>query len=129
MLGRYQSDPGLDYWKVAKKVLKYLQGIKNHMLTYRKSDHLEVIGYTYSYFSGCMDTRKSTFSYVYLLAGRAISWKSVKESVIVASTMEVEFQANWLQNFISRLAIVDNIAKSLRIYCDKSTTIFFSKNN
>jgi len=24
MLGRYQSNPGLDHWKVAKKVLRYL---------------------------------------------------------------------------------------------------------
>jgi len=24
MLGRYQSDPGLDLWKAAKKVLRYL---------------------------------------------------------------------------------------------------------
>jgi len=43
------------------------------MLTYRKFDHLEVIGYTNSDFAGCVDTRKSTFGYVYLLAGGAIS--------------------------------------------------------
>jgi len=66
-----------------------------------------------------------------------ILWKSAKQSVIVASTKEVEFvacfeatvQANWLWNFISGLGIVDNIAKSLRIYCDNFTTTFFSKNN
>jgi len=40
-----------------------------------------------------MDTRKSTFSYVYLLAGGAISWKSTKQSIIIASTMEAEFVA------------------------------------
>jgi len=93
MLGRYQSNPGLDHWKAAKKVLRYLQGMKDHVLTYKRSDHLEVIGCTNSNFAGCVDTRKSTFSYVYLLAGGAISWKSAKQSVIVASTMEVEFMA------------------------------------
>jgi len=104
MLGRYQSNPGLEYWKAAKKVLRYLQGTKNHMLTYRKFDHLEVIGYIDSYFASCVDTRKSTFGYMYLLAGGAISWKSAKQSVIAASTLEAEFvacfeatiQANWL---------------------------------
>ena len=30
---------------------------------------------------------------------------------------------------LSRLAIVDTIEKSLRIYCDNSATVFFSKNN
>ena len=95
------------------------------MLTYRKSDHLEVIGYTDSDFAGCVDTRK----YIWLcvsLAGGAISWKSVKQSVIAASTMEAEFvacfdatvQANWLRNFISGLGVVDSISKPLKIYCD-----------
>ena len=137
MLGRYQSNPGLEHWKAAKKVLRYLQGTKNHMLTYRKSDHLEVIGYTDSDFAGCVDTRKSTFGYVYLLAGGAISWKSAKQSVIAASTMEAEFvacfeatvQANWLRNFISGLGVVDSISKPLKIYCDNSAAVFFSKND
>jgi len=69
MLGRYQSNPGLDHWKAAKKVLIYLQGMKDHMLTYKRFDHLEVIGYTDSDFAGCEDTRKSKFGYVYLLVG------------------------------------------------------------
>jgi len=124
MLGRYQSNPGLDHWKASKKVLRYLQGTKDHMLTYKRFYHLEVIGYTDSYFVGCVDTRKSTFDYVYLLAGGSISWKSAKQTVIDASTMEAEFvacfeatiQANWLRNFVLGLGIVDSIAKPLRIY-------------
>ena len=104
------------------------------MLTYKRSSHLEVIGYTDSDFVGCIDTRKSTFGYMYLLAGGAISWKSAKQSVIVPFTMEVEFvacseatvQANWLRNFISGLGVVDSIAKPLKIYCDNSAAVFFS---
>jgi len=107
------------------------------MLTYKRSDNLEVIGYTDSDFAGCVDTRKSTFGYVYLLAGGAISCKSAKQTVIVASTMEAEFvacfeatvQANWLRNFVSGHGIVDTIAKPLRIYCDNSAVVFFSKND
>ena len=59
MLGRYQSNPSMIHWKATKKVMRYLQGTKEHMLTYRKSDHLEVIGYSDSDFAGCLDTRKS----------------------------------------------------------------------
>ncbi|XP_040872116.1 secreted RxLR effector protein 161-like [Glycine max] len=137
MLGRYQSNPVLDHWKAAKKVLRYLQGTKDHMLTYSRSGHLEVIGYTDSDCAGCIDTRKSTFGYMYLLAGGAISWKSAKQSVIVASTMEAKFvscfettvQANWLQDFISGLGVVDSITKPLKIYCDNTAVVFFSKND
>ena len=63
------------------------------MLTYKKSDHLEVIEYSDSDFAGCVDTRKSTFDYTFLLAGGAISWKSVKQSIIAASTMDAKFVA------------------------------------
>ena len=45
VLGRYQSNPGIEHWKAAKKVLRYLQGTKSHMLTHRPSDQLKVIGY------------------------------------------------------------------------------------
>lgn len=34
-----------------------------------------------------------------------------------------------LHNFVSGLGIVDSIAKPLKIYCDNSTVVFFSKNN
>ncbi|XP_074265764.1 secreted RxLR effector protein 161-like [Silene latifolia] len=63
MLGRYQSNPGMDHWKAAKKVLRYLQDTKQLMLTYRRSDHLEVIGYSDSDYAGCVESRKSTFRY------------------------------------------------------------------
>ena len=32
VLGRYQSNPGIDHGKAAKKVMRYLQGTKNYML-------------------------------------------------------------------------------------------------
>ena len=73
MLGRYQINPGLDHWKAAKKVMRYLQGTEDYMLTFRRSDNLEVIGYSDSDFAGCVDSRKSTFGYLFLLAGGAIS--------------------------------------------------------
>ena len=34
VLGRYLSDLGQSHWKEAKKVLRYLQGIKDLMFTY-----------------------------------------------------------------------------------------------
>ena len=106
------------------------------MLTYRKSDPLEVIGYSDSNYAGCVDTRKSTFGYLFLLAGGAVSWKSAKQSIIATSTMEAEFVACfeatnhglWLQNLISGLRVVDNISRPLRLYCDDSAAVFFSKN-
>ena len=107
------------------------------MLTFKRSDNLEVIGYSNLDFDGCVDSRKSIFCYLFMLTGRAISWKSSKQTITTISIMEAKFVACfeatvkglWLQNFISGLGIVNSISKLLRIYCDNSTTVFFSKND
>ncbi|RVW37000.1 Retrovirus-related Pol polyprotein from transposon TNT 1-94 [Vitis vinifera] len=136
MLGRYQSDPGFEHWKAAKKVMRYLQGTKDYMLTYKRSEQLEVVGYSDSDYGGCLDSLKSTSEFVFMLANGVISWKSEKQSITASSTMEAEFvacfeassHALWLRNFISGLGVVDSIAKPLRIYCDNTAAVFFSKN-
>ncbi|XP_060190786.1 secreted RxLR effector protein 161-like [Lycium barbarum] len=78
VLGRYISDHGHDNWVASKKVMRYLQKTKHHMLIYRKVDRLEVVGYSDADFGGCTDDYKSTSGYIFALAGAAISWKSVK---------------------------------------------------
>lgn len=98
---------------------------------------LEVTGYSDSDFAGCLDTRKSTSGYIFLLAGGAISWRSIKQSITASSTMEAEFiacygatsQALWLRNFIAGLRVVDSISRPMRIFCDNSAAVYFSKNN
>ena len=60
------------------------------MHTYKRFDHLKVIGYSNSNFARCMDTRKSTLAYVFLLARGEVSCKSAKQYVVTKSIMEVE---------------------------------------
>ena len=56
VLGRYQSNPDINRWKVAKKVMRYLQGIMDYMLMYKQNDCLEVVGYSDSDYVGCVDS-------------------------------------------------------------------------
>ncbi|RDY13427.1 hypothetical protein CR513_01657, partial [Mucuna pruriens] len=67
----YLSDLEMQHWKVVKRVMRYLRRIKRYMLTYQKFEGLEIIRYFDSNFTGCQDT-----GYIYMLVGRAISWKS-----------------------------------------------------
>ncbi|XP_074290834.1 secreted RxLR effector protein 161-like [Silene latifolia] len=73
VLGRYQSNSGLDHWNVAKKVLRYLQNTKDYMLMFRQTENLEVVGYSDSDYAGCIDLRKSTSGYVFMLVDGAVS--------------------------------------------------------
>ena len=63
------------------------------MLTYRRSDSLEIEGYSDADFAGDIDGRKSTSDYAFTLAGGAISWKSSKQTAIASWTMYAEFVA------------------------------------
>ena len=107
------------------------------MLTYRRTKQLEIVGFSNSDYAGCLDSRKSTSGYIFMLAGGAISWSSNKQNIVAASTMEVEYiacfrttsQAVWIRNFILHLVVVDSIKKPLKIYCDNEASVKFSNNN
>jgi hypothetical protein len=73
MLGRYQKNLGISHWNGIKKALRYIQDTKGIILTYERSDSLEIVGYSDSDFAGCLDTDKQT--------------------VLTSSTMYIEFVA------------------------------------
>ena len=137
LLGRFQSNPGESHWIAAKKVLRYMQRTKEFMLVYGREDCLEIIGYTDSDLAGDLDERKSTGGYIFMMKWGAISWKSARQTIVSTSTMEAEFvacfegmkQAVWLKNFVSEMKIVDSVERPLRMFCDNSAAVFFSKNN
>ena len=122
---------------MVKKALRYLQGTKGLSLIYRRSDSLQVEGYSDSDFAGDIDDRKSTSGYVFTLAGGAISWKSSKQSVTASSTMYAEFvacyeasgQVKWLKKFIPSLKVVDSIERPIKMYCDNEPAVFYAHNN
>jgi hypothetical protein len=91
MLGRYQKNPVISHWNGIKKALRYIQGTNNIMLTYEKSDSFEIVGYSDSDFTGCLDTDRPTSRYVFKLTCGAISWSSSKQTVMTSSTIYVEF--------------------------------------
>ena len=113
MVSRYQSNPGPKHWQAIKHILKYLQKTRNYMFVYRCEDQIP-IGYTDSNFQSDLDFRKSTSSCVFTLRGGAISWRSVKQSCIVDSTMEAKYVATskaakevvWLKKFLYDLGVV-----------------------
>ncbi|XP_068658039.1 secreted RxLR effector protein 161-like [Aristolochia californica] len=137
VLGRYFSNLGMQHLKTAKCVKRYLRRTKDYMLTYRRSDNLDIIGFSDFDFAGSHDSIRSTSGYIFMLGEEAISWKSAKQTLIVSSTMAAEFIACfeasnleiWLQNFVTGLRVVDGIDKSLKIYCDNKSVVLYSNNN
>ena len=135
VLGRYHNNPGIDHWRDAKKVIRYHKGTKDYMLMYRRTDSLEVIGYSDSDFVGCVGSCKSTSGYIFKLVDEAVSWRIAKQTLTATSTVEVEFvscfevspHGVWLKSFIYGLRIVDSISRPLKLYCDNSTVVFMAR--
>lgn len=104
---------------------------------YRHANNLGVIGYLDSDFVGCFDSLKSTLGYIFMMGDGAISWKSIKQTLVATSTIEAEFVSYfeatshgvWLTSFISGLRIIDYISRHLNLFCDNSVVVFMSNNN
>ncbi|WJZ97236.1 hypothetical protein VitviT2T_015857 [Vitis vinifera] len=134
VVSRYQSNPGLDHWVAVKHILKYLRRKRNYMLVY-SSRELIPIGYTDSDFQSDRDSRKSTSGVVFTLRGGAIIWRSVKQTCVADSTMEVEYvaaceaakEAVWLREFLKELEVVPNMHEPIRLYCDNSGAVANAK--
>ena len=93
LIGRYQSDPGMEHWTAVKNILKYLRRTKDMFLVYGGAEELVVKGYVDANFDTNLDDSKSQIGYVYILNGGAVSWCSCKQSVVVGSTCEAEYIA------------------------------------
>ena len=70
------------------------------------NQHFGVVGFRDSDYAGCMDDKKSTSGYIFMMTEGAFSWKSVKQTLIAFSTIEVVYvtcyevtcHAIWLRN-------------------------------
>lgn len=68
------SNLGLMHYQAAKKVFRFLQGTKDHMLTYQRSSLLDVMCYCDADYKDCMDDKKSITGYLFIMAEDAVSW-------------------------------------------------------
>jgi hypothetical protein len=107
------------------------------MLTYERSDILEIVDHSDSDFVCCLDTDRSTSGYVFKLVGGVISWSSSKQTVMTSFTIYVEFvacyeavrQTMWLKKFMSGLRVVHSIERPLKLYCDNEPAVLYTHNN
>ena len=93
------------------------------------------IGHTDSDFQSDRESRKSTYRYVFIFGGGAISWRTVKQSSIDDSTMEVEYiaaskaakEAVWLKNYLLNLGVVPSAQSAITLYYDNSGAVANTK--
>ncbi|XP_068486632.1 secreted RxLR effector protein 161-like [Phaseolus vulgaris] len=93
LCARFQCCPKESHLKVAKRILKYLNGTISMGLWYPSHSHIHLVGYSDSDFAGCKLDRKSTSGTCHLLGSSLISWHSKKQACVALSTAEAEYIA------------------------------------
>jgi hypothetical protein len=135
LISRFMESPTEIHHQAIKKIMCYLKGIVSYGLFYKKSERNELVGFSVSDYAGDLDDRKSTYGYVFLLSGAAVSWSSKKQLVVTLSTTEVEFiaaascacQGIWLRRILDEVKYKQQGPTML--FCDNNSTIKLSKNS
>jgi len=65
LVGRYQSILDQKHWITVKRILRYLKGTSNYMLSYQGKKDLRLIGFSDADWGGDVDQSKSTSGCVF----------------------------------------------------------------
>ena len=137
LLSSFVQNPGKRYWNAAKVCLHYLKGTKSEKMVFRKSEKLELTGFSDSDWPGNMDNRKSTSGFCFKLnnSSGAISWASKLQKCLSTSTAEAEpnavveasKKAVHLLNLLQELDL--EIQQPVNVFVDNQACIAPSKNS
>ena len=93
IVGRYQSNPGVEHRTTVKNILKYMKRTEDMFLIYGGDKELVVNGYVNASFDIDPDDSKSQTGYIFILNDGDVSWCSSKPSVVAGSTCEAKYIA------------------------------------
>ena len=136
VLARFNSNSGMEHWKAAKHLCRYLQGIKDFKLTYAPDPTSKELFTTYSDadHGGNPDNGKSTSGMVVKMGTGAISWSSRLQGIVTLSTTEAEYisavQAGqeiiWLRNLFTEFGYTFKTGSKL--YMDNQSALSVARN-
>lgn len=113
VLARYNQRPAAQHWQAVKHLMRYLRGIEDLGLHFRKDTGADIVGYTDFGFKTDKTSGKSQTGYIFLKNRAPISWRSTKQTVTATSTNHAELlafheasrEAVWLRTM--RQAIIE----------------------
>ena len=94
-ISHVMSKPGPTHYRRALHVLRYLKGTVDLGIKYGggSGPRNVLTAYCDADYAGCVDSRRSTSGFVFLLNGGPVSWLSKLQSTVALSTTEAEYVA------------------------------------
>ena len=135
-LSRFQNGYDNSHWQAVKRLLAYLKGSINLGLEYRSNkEPINLIGYSDSDYAGCLETRRSTSGYVFIMAGASVTWASRRQELVTLSTTESEYvaaataarEALWLKKLLKDLGY--QCESGIVLHVDNQSAICLTKDS
>jgi len=132
-LSQFLDNPGEVHWEAVKRILHYLSGTKDFVLTYG-DEHHNLIGYMDAD-GATQEHRHAISGHAFLIDGGAVSWSSHKQELITLSTAEAEYvaamhtakEALWLQRLVFEL--FPSLQAPTILYCDNQAALRLIEDN
>jgi hypothetical protein len=123
MVARFQATPKEIHVQAVKNIFRYLKGTIDLGLWYRNKNSFYLMTYSYAYWEGCVDERKSTSGGVFLLGESLVAWTSKKQSSISLSTTEADYIA--ATKCCSQVEWMKQTLQDIKVVFEEPTTIYF----
>ncbi|XP_058101124.1 secreted RxLR effector protein 161-like [Magnolia sinica] len=135
VVSRFMQTPKKPHLEAVRRILRYLKGMIDLGLLYKKGGACKIVGYCDADYGGDHDTRRSTTGYVFNYGSGAISWCSKRQPIVSLSTTEAEYRAmamaaqesTWLIQLMRDLHQPDDYPMILR--CDNQSAIYLAENS
>jgi hypothetical protein len=146
-LSKFMKNPGMDHWRAAIRVLRYLKGTKRHGLLFDgagvtftdKGDGTSKMNsaihvYCDADYAGDLDDRRSMSGLLVSMAGCTIYWRAKKQGGVTLSTMESEIvsMGTAVQYNAYIVALLDDLGIEVEspsiIMEDNQSAIAYTKN-
>ncbi|XP_058766626.1 secreted RxLR effector protein 161-like [Vicia villosa] len=108
---RHMAKPTETHCMATKRILRYVQGTMCFRIFYQRLGNQELVGYIDSDNARCIDDRKSTSGYAFILSNAVVAWSSRKHPIVTLNITEAEFidastcagQLIWMKRVLSKL--------------------------
>ena len=130
LLARYSATPTRRHWVGVKTILRYLRGTQDLGLWFPKNQDPSMVGYVDACYMSNPHNARSQTGFVFLCGNTAISWRSVKQTLVATSTNHSEIIALYeaTRGCVWLRRMIGHIQKSCGLNIDNSPTIIYEDN-
>ncbi|XP_022030999.1 uncharacterized mitochondrial protein AtMg00810-like [Helianthus annuus] len=112
-LSQFMRSPTQAHFKIALRLLRYLNGAPGKVILFKKEDTLDIKAFSDSDCAKCLGSRKSVTGFCVFLGNNLVSWKSKKQTTVSWSSAEAEYRSMcvatceiiWILNLLKELKV------------------------